>query len=563
VTIVQPLNGSFFDGDQVKVDFIISGTEPKLVRILVDDKPLQLLTDVKLGQNTTIVNLPTRDCKISVIAANDFGASSPAVVNLRRNEHIFKPTLYILAIGVSKYDDPELRLQFAAKDAIDFSLSMVQQQGLLYEKVELRMLTDEQASSENIRRGLQWLQNETTFGDVAMLYMAGHGINNNIGEFFFMPVNAEMNSINATCVSYREIKSTIDAVAGKMLVFMDACHSGNVLGANLQRAAMIHQAINDLTGADNGAVIFTSSTGRQFSLENPVWNNGAFTKALVEGLNGAADLFNRQTITVNTLSSYVAVRVRELTNGQQAPTTIIPSSVPDFPIAVVNVNVNVTVNVNIQEEGAIKIEDVNVVVPVEVRIETAETKLPLSTTVLESKQFKNPRLYVAISAGASSFGSYSHVKINSGGSAIIGAGFAYYFTPSIGVGLKYNVASCNANFREFGEFYYKEQISFVGPALYGKLGNKRKNYGPAFTFGAGVGSLKWTLSEVREIGSSADDESYSSLGSFLSVGFCYMFSPYMGFNLNIQSLLGSLEDQYGYERKPTGIGGTLGVCFKF
>jgi hypothetical protein len=343
VSIFQPLNGAFFDGSQVKVEFIVSGTEPNFARILLNDNPVQLLKEVKLGQNSVIVDdISGHDCKISIIAVNSYGESVPAVVNLKRNEHVFKPTLYLLAIGVSKYSDKNLQLKFAAKDAIDFSLSMVNQQGLLYEKVELRLLTDEQANAEKIRDGLQWLQTETTFSDIAMLYMAGHGVNDNVGDFFFLPVNADINRLNATCVGYREIKETISAIAGKTIAFMDACHSGNILGDNQRRAALLEQAINDLTSADNGAVVFTSSTGRQFSLENSEWNNGAFTKALVEGLNGAADLFDRQTITVNTLASYVANRVKELTNGQQAPTTIIPSSVPDFPVAV---TVNVTVNV--------------------------------------------------------------------------------------------------------------------------------------------------------------------------------------------------------------------------
>ena len=197
------------------------------------------------------------------------------------------------------------------------------------------MLTDRQANAENVRDGLQWLKTETTYRDISMLYMAGHGVNNNVGDFFFLPVNADINRLNATCVGYREIKETIDAVAGKILIFMDACHSGNVLGSNQQRAAMLTQAINDLTNADNGAVVFTSSTGRQFSLENPEWENGAFTKALVEGLNGNADLYDSKTITVKNLDSYITNRVKELTKGQQAPTTIIPKSVPDFPIAFV------------------------------------------------------------------------------------------------------------------------------------------------------------------------------------------------------------------------------------
>jgi len=346
VSIVQPINGTVFDGDKIKVDYIISGAEPKSVKILLDGRPAQLLVDVKIGENSAMVNVPEHDCKISIVVQNDFGASVPAVVHLTRSEHIFKPSLFVLAIGVSKYTNPDLQLQFASKDATDFSQSIYRQEGLLYEKVELKLLTDEEANAENIREGLYWLQAETKNRDVAMLYMAGHGVHNNVGDFFFMPVNANIDRINSSCVGYTEIKGTIDAIAGKIVVFMDACHSGNILGNSQRRAANISQAVSELTSAENGAVVFTSSTGRQFSLENPEWNNGAFTKALVEGLNGAADLFNRKTITVKNLDSYVANRVKELTKGQQAPTTIIPSSVPDFPLGVVSGDVNETLVLN-------------------------------------------------------------------------------------------------------------------------------------------------------------------------------------------------------------------------
>jgi len=345
VTITHPLNGTVFDSEQIRVDFDVSGTEVISVRILINDESVQLMskTEVKTGQNTITIDVPPHDCKISIIARNKFGESIPAVVNLKRSNYIFKPTLRILAIGISKYDDPNLLLRFAAKDAIDFSQEMLRQQGLLYENVELRLLTDEWASAENIREGLNWLQSQTTYRDVAMLYIAGHGINN-VGDFYIMPVNANMERINVTCINYKEIQSAIDATPGKLLVFMDVCHSGKIMGST-QRAAMLNMTIEELTSTESGAVIFTSSSGRQFSIENSEWNNGAFTKALVEGLNGAADLFGRETITVSSLSSYIADRVRELTNGQQLPTVTIPASLPDLPIAVVNINVNVTIQV--------------------------------------------------------------------------------------------------------------------------------------------------------------------------------------------------------------------------
>ena len=60
--------------------------------------------------------------------------------------------------------------------------------------------------------------------------------------------------------------------------------------------------------------------------------NGAFTKALVEGLSGKADYQANGVITVNELDLYLAERVKELTGGWQTPTTAKPQTVPDFPI---------------------------------------------------------------------------------------------------------------------------------------------------------------------------------------------------------------------------------------
>ncbi len=92
--------------------------------------------------------------------------------------------------------------------------------------------------------------------------------------------------------------------------------------------------VNELASAENGVVVFASSTGRQYSLENPQWGNGAFTLALTEGLKGKADLMKKGKITVNMLDAYLAERVKELTKGEQTPTTTKPQTIPDFPIAV-------------------------------------------------------------------------------------------------------------------------------------------------------------------------------------------------------------------------------------
>jgi uncharacterized caspase-like protein len=93
--------------------------------------------------------------------------------------------------------------------------------------------------------------------------------------------------------------------------------------------------VNELTSAESGAVVFASSTGNQYSAEDPAWGNGAFTKAVLEGINGKADFTGKGRITINMLDLYISERVKELTKGKQTPTTTKPQTVPDFPIAVI------------------------------------------------------------------------------------------------------------------------------------------------------------------------------------------------------------------------------------
>jgi uncharacterized caspase-like protein len=126
------------------------------------------------------------------------------------------------------------------------------------------------------------------------------------------------------------------SLPGRALIFVDTCHSGNVIGKVVSRQARdATNAINDLASSENGLVVFASSTGSQFSQENPAWGNGAFTKAVVEGIRGKADYKSTGRITLNMLDLYVSERVKELTQGQQTPTTVKPPNVPDFPVALV------------------------------------------------------------------------------------------------------------------------------------------------------------------------------------------------------------------------------------
>lgn len=296
------------------------------------------------GAREISVPIPSQDSEIMLFAENKNGVSTPAAVRVAwkgrapapagKDDFVVKPKLYVLAVGVSKYQNPELRLQFAAKDAQDFAAVLKKQQGALYREVEVKILTDAQATRDEVVDGLDWLQRQVTNKDIGMLFLAGHGVNDPNGIYYYLPANADVEKLKRTGVPFSDIKNTLASLAGKSLFFVDTCHSGNVMGGR-RAVTDITGTLNDLASAENGVVVFSSSTGRQYSLEDTAWGNGAFTKAVVEGLGGKADFNKSGRITHKMLDFYVAERVKSLTGGKQTPVNTSPTGVPDFPIVVV------------------------------------------------------------------------------------------------------------------------------------------------------------------------------------------------------------------------------------
>jgi uncharacterized caspase-like protein len=277
--------------------------------------------------------------EIAVLAENRNGVGEPAVVKLRRNatasaeEFAIQPRLYVLAVGVGAYPDKDMALNFAAKDARDFAAELLKQKGSLYRDVTVKVITDSGATRVAVLEGLEWLQRQTTAKDVAVVFLAGHGVNDPNGVYYYLPIDADTQQLKSSAIIFTEIKNSLMALAGKALLFVDTCHSGNIMGAR-RGATDINAVVNELASAEIGTVVFASSTGRQYSLEDAAWGNGAFTKALLEGLSGKADFAGKGKVTVNMLDLYLSERVKELTDGKQTPTTAKPQTVQDFPIAV-------------------------------------------------------------------------------------------------------------------------------------------------------------------------------------------------------------------------------------
>lgn len=244
-----------------------------------------------------------------------------------------KPKLYLLAVGVSQYANPDYNnLVLPAKDARDFAAAALRQrQAALYRDVEARVLTDREATRAGILQALEWLSRSVGPEDTAMLFLAGHGVTLIDRSYYFLPHDADVDRLAQTAIANSQLTRLIASIKGQRLFFIDTCHAGNALGGR-RFSTEVAYLVNDLVSDENAVIVYSSSTGKQLSVEKDAWGNGAFTKVLVEGINGGADLRNTGRITQKGLDFYLADEVPRLTRGLQTPLTIIPFGTPDFPI---------------------------------------------------------------------------------------------------------------------------------------------------------------------------------------------------------------------------------------
>ena len=295
------------------------------------------------GEETGLMTiaLPKRDVQVSLLARTEDGASEPATIAVRWRGPGAAPkgNLYVLAVGVRHYRAFR-DLKYADRDASEFAGRLKRQEGVIFGKVQVNALLNEQATKTEIEKGIDWLRRQVTEGDIGVVFLSGHGKNDLQGDYFFLPYDVDDVELFATAVSKDSLRKTFDHTVGKVVVFLDTCHAGGVQMASTKGAAPdINGLVNELARAGRGVVVFASSTGTQLSIElDDPYRHGAFSQALIEALDGgtkseSADYNNDGAISTDELAVYIRNRVKALTRNDQTPVTAKPDATPDFPLA--------------------------------------------------------------------------------------------------------------------------------------------------------------------------------------------------------------------------------------
>jgi uncharacterized caspase-like protein len=281
------------------------------------------------------VALPAGRHLVQLIALDAHGTSAPldfdVQVDAAPQEPGARPRLLVLAVGVSEYAERSLNLELAAKDAADFRAALAALGGKRYRAVTTRLVVDGQATRQALLQNLEWLATEATSDDVVIVFLAGHGAHDDEGRYHFITHDGDIARLAQTAVSEGELRGSLAAIRGRIVLFADTCHAGSVTTTHAAALSRDHARLADeLRAPENGVIVLASSARSEESLEVRSLGNGVFTKAVVDGLRGRADLLRRGEITVKGLDYYVASQVAAMTKAAQNPVSLIPPGMPDF-----------------------------------------------------------------------------------------------------------------------------------------------------------------------------------------------------------------------------------------
>ncbi|GIW44486.1 MAG: hypothetical protein KatS3mg077_1768 [Candidatus Binatia bacterium] len=230
--------------------------------------------------------------------------------------------LWVLAVGVSQYAQPALRLRFAAGDARALAGALEKQAGgALYESVHTRVLVDEQVTREAILEGMIRFLGQARPNDVAVLFLAGHGVQDrSTGSYYFLPAPATTANYVSAGLRMTDLDETLRLVrrsARGVVVMLDTCHSGALRLASSHLEALDDPAAR--LNAGEGFFLLAASKPGEESEERSDLGHGAFTYSILQGLSGEADADRDGTILVTELFGYVARTVASLTAERQHP----------------------------------------------------------------------------------------------------------------------------------------------------------------------------------------------------------------------------------------------------
>jgi uncharacterized caspase-like protein len=259
---------------------------------------------------------------------------------------------WALVVGISRFTDASVpRLNYTTADASSFASELTDPNIGRFPASHVHVLTDEQATTKNIKEGLNWIARHAATNDLVVIYVATHGTPRTIdtagGANYLVTYDTEVynggsfdeDAMFATAYPMVELAN---AVATRMkalrtAVILDTCYSGGSTNGGVPAAgggALANKGPSgqmlDRMSQGTGRIVMSASQVDEQSLESPALKHGYFTYFLLQALKNGKGVTPLSQV-YHAVAQQVAARV-SADGSHQHPVMSRSSATADFAL---------------------------------------------------------------------------------------------------------------------------------------------------------------------------------------------------------------------------------------
>jgi len=336
IILVSPQGPIENERQPVVQGYVEGGVAP--VSLAVQRQPVPLSTSA-LPSGTRGVQLGMEGTPYSFSTQLKLASGQDAVEVIATDAHNNRTTLlipviqgtrsasrrYAVVIGVSRYRDSRIQsLHFADKDAESFRDFLLDSNGGGVQPENLIFLENQDASFARIRSALFDFLIKPGPDDLAIIYFAGHGVNDSRrpDNYYLLGYDTDAENLASTGVPMWDLPTLFErTLRANVVTLVDACHSA-AIGQTVPN--LINGRWTVTSRGNARRAIITASDVAEFSSESEKWGggHGVFTWFLLRGLQGEADANHDHQVSVGELFDFIHRQVVSETAGSQTPTAL-------------------------------------------------------------------------------------------------------------------------------------------------------------------------------------------------------------------------------------------------
>jgi len=255
---------------------------------------------------------------LKVVASNAMDIDSKGIeLNFDGQSKAYTSSLKVLTIGINKYQEPQLHLNYSVADATLIN-------DVLKSKAKIsanKSLLDENATKAKILAELKELS-QGTQQDSLVIYFAGHGVAKG-REWYFLPYETKLESsldkIVAGAISATELSDIFkNSRIQHILLMVDSCHSGGSMDV-FSKLENGQRFFSRLLSRSLGITVLTAAARNQEAKELKSLGHGLFTYLLNEELqkSDAAEPITAHSIAKNILKTLPAFSKAKTGSSQE------------------------------------------------------------------------------------------------------------------------------------------------------------------------------------------------------------------------------------------------------